>query len=185
MAKLIYTTITSLDGYVADREGRFDWAAPDPDVHAFVNQLERGIGTYLYGRRLYEVMMAWADPEAFADEVAMMREYGEIWRAADKIVYSTTMQGVTTARTRLERRFEPDVVRQMKERASRDLSVGGPSLAAHAIREGLVDEYQRFVTPVLVGGGTRWLPDEIRVDLELLDESRFDNGVVFLRYGIR
>ncbi len=179
MAKLIYAALTSLDGYVADEDGNFDWAEPDEDVHSFVNDLERPIGTHLYGRRLYDVMVAW---ETIDDEQPQMKDYAEIWRAADKIVFSRSLETVSSERTRIERNFDPDVIRRMKAEAARDLSVGGAELAGQAIQAGLVDEIQLFLSPVVVGGGTRVLPDDVRVDLELLDERRFDNGVVYLRY---
>jgi len=177
MAKLIYSAIASLDGYVNDTEGNFDWAAPDADVHAFVNDEERPIGTYLYGRRMYEVMAAW---ETLDDPAPAMRDFAQIWRAAEKIVYSRTLDGVSTPRTRLERAFDPEAVRALK--AERDLSVGGPQLAAEAIRAGLVDECRLYLSPIAVGGGTRALPDDVRWPLELLAERRFGNGVVYLRY---
>jgi len=179
MTKLIYSAIMSLDGYVADENGNFDWAEPDEEVHTFVNEVERPVGTYLYGRRLYDVMVAW---ESIADEQPFIKDYAEIWRAADKVVYSRSLEAVSSARTRIEQSFDPDAVRQMKAEAERDISVGGPELAGQAIAAGLVDEIQLFLSPVVVGGGTRALPDDIRVDLELLDERRFDNGVVYLRY---
>jgi len=181
MARLIYSAISSLDGYVADRDGDFDWAAPDEEVHAFVNDLERGVGTHLFGRRMYEVMVAW-ETMSLADQPDVMRDFAELWRAADKVVYSTTLESVSSARTRLERDFDPDAVRRMKATSERDISVGGPGLAAHAIRAGLVDELHLFLTPIVVGGGTRSLPDDVRVRLELLDERRFGNGVVHLHY---
>jgi dihydrofolate reductase len=184
MAKLIYSAITSLDGYVADEAGNFDWAAPDEEVHSFVNDLERPVGTYLYGRRMYEVMAVWEDPRTVADQPAFMQDYAEIWRAADKIVYSKALDAVSSARTRIEREFDPEAVRQLKAQAGRDLSVGGPELAAQAIEAGLVDEFQLFVAPVVVGGGKRSLPDDVRVKLELLDERRFGNGVVHLHYRL-
>ncbi len=184
MAKLVYTAITSLDGYVADEDGKFDWAAPDEEVHAFVNDLERSIGTYLYGRRLYDTMVVWDTVPSGPDQQPVVRDYAEIWRSADKIVYSTSLQSVSSARTRIERQFEPEAVRQIKASADRDVSVGGPHLAAQAIRAGLVDECHLFVTPVIVGGGTQALPDHVRVDLELLDERRFGNGVVHLHYRV-
>jgi dihydrofolate reductase len=183
-AKLIYTAITSLDGHVADEHGNFDWAAPDEEVHAFVNDLERPVGTYLYGRRLYEVMLAWETMDTGPEQSRVMRDYTEIWQAADKIVYSRTLETVSSARTRIERDFDPDAVRQMKAAADRDISVGGPDLAAHAIRAGLVDECHLFLTPIVVGGGRRSLPDNVRVELELLDERRFRNGVVHLHYRV-
>ena len=181
MANLIYAAITSLDGYVADEDGSFDWAAPDEEVHAFVNDLERSIGTYLYGRRMYEVMVAW-ETMPTEDEPDVVRDYAEIWRAADKIVYSRTLAATSSARTQLERTFDADRIRQMKERTDRDLGVGGPGLAADAIAAGLVDELHLFLTPIVVGGGTRALPDQVRTELELLDERRFAAGVVHLHY---
>ena len=182
MAKLIYSALSSLDGYIADENGNFDWAAPDEEVHAFVNDLQRPVGTYLYGRRLYEVMVAWETPDTFADQQPVLLDFAELWQAADKVVYSRTLEEVSSARTRIERDFDPDAVRQMKASAGRDLTVGGPDLAAQAFRAGLVDECQLFLTPVIVGGGKRALPDKARVGLELLDERRFGNGVVYLRY---
>jgi dihydrofolate reductase len=179
MAKLIYSAIASLDGYVADENGRFDWAVPDEEVHAFINDLERPVGTYLYGRRLYEVMAAW---ETVNDESPSMQDFAELWRAADKIVYSKTMQTVSSSRTRIERDFDPDAVRQLKATAGRDMTVGGPNLAAQAIKAGLVDEWHLFVAPVVVGGGKQSIPDNVHVELELVDERRFGNGMVFLRY---
>jgi len=184
MAKLIATALTSLDGYVADQNGRFEWAAPSDDVHAFVNDLERPIGTYLYGRRLYETMVYWETAPEQPDHTAAVLDYIKLWRAADKIVYSTTLAAPSSARTRIARAFDPHAVRAMKEAAGRDLSIGGPELAAHAFRAGLVDEVRLFANPVIVGGGRRFLPDGVREDLELLDERRFDNGVVYLRYRL-
>ena len=175
MGKLTYSAICSLDGYIEDEQGKFDWAAPDDEVHAFINELERPVGTYLYGRRMYETMVAW--------ETVDSHPYAEIWRAADKIVYSRTLESVASARTRIEREFDPEAVRRLKEQG--DVSVGGPALAAEAIRAGLVDEYQLFLVPVIVGGGKRVLPDGVRLDLELLGERRFEGGVVYLRYRER
>src|SRR6266508_1198800 len=182
MAKLIYSAITSLDGYIADEDGNFDWAAPDEEVHTFVNDLERPVGTYLYGRRMYEVMVAWEMAHTFADQRPVMQDFAKIWQAADKVVYSRTLAAVSSARTRIERDFDPEAVRQLKASAERDLSVGGPHLAAEAIRAGLVDEYHLFVWPVVVGGGKHFLPNRARLQLELLDERRFTNGMVYLRY---
>src|SRR5205807_7887067 len=162
MAKLIYSAIPSLDGYVADEHGNFDWAAPDEEVHRFVNDLERQAGTYLYGRRMYDVMAYWETAHTLADQPPVGRDFAEIWRAADKVVYSKTLEGASTARTRIERDFDPEAVRQLKASADRDLTVGGRELAAQAITAGLVDEYQLFLTPLLVGGGQRALPDHAR-----------------------
>jgi dihydrofolate reductase len=180
MAKLIYSAITSLDGYIADEEGNFDWAAPDEEVHSFVNDLERPVGTYLYGRRMYEVMRAWETMDS--DQHPVARDFAEIWRAAEKIVYSRTLKTVSSARTRIERDFDPEAVRQLKASAERDLTVGGAELAARAIKAGLVDELHLFVTPIVVGAGKRALPDNVRITLELLDERRFGSGVVHLHY---
>jgi dihydrofolate reductase len=185
MAKLIYTAITSLDGYVADERGNFDWSEPDDEVHAFVNDLERPVGTYLYGRRLYEVMVVWENMPDLADQSPAVQDYAAIWQVADKVVYSTTLETVASARTRIERDFDAAAVRQMKASARRDISVGGPDLAAQAIKAGLVDEFHRFVTPVVVGGGTPSLPDDVHLKLELRDIRRFGSGVVHLHYGTR
>ena len=181
MARLIYSAIMSLDGYVADADGTFDWAAPDEEVHTVVNDLERPVGTYLYGRRMYEVMVAW-ETMPLADQPPFVQDFAQIWQAADKIVYSKTLETVSSARTRIERAFDPEAVRRMKARAGRDISVGGPDLAAQAITAGLVDECHLFVAPIVVGGGTRSLPDHVRLELELLDERRFGNGMVHLHY---
>jgi dihydrofolate reductase len=182
MAKLIYTAITSLDGYVADEAGNFDWAAPDEEVHRVVNDLERPVGTHLYGRRMYEVMAAWEGNDIVAGQPTFVQDFADIWRAADKIVYSTTLGTVSSARTRLERNFDPEIVRHMKATAEGDITVGGPTLAGEAIKAGLVDECHLFVVPVVVGGGTRSLPDNVGVNLKLLGERRFRNGVVHLHY---
>ncbi len=174
MARLIYSVIASLDGYVEDDKGKFDWAAPDEEVHAFVNELERPVGTYLYGRRMYETMVFWESPSNVAGEPSVMRDYAGIWQSADKIVYSRTLESVTSARTRIERDFDPEAVRRLKATADRDLTIGGAELAARAIEARLVDEYQLFLVPVVVGGGKRALPGaNVRLDLELLDERRF------------
>jgi dihydrofolate reductase len=182
MGKLIYAAITSLDGYVADEDGNFDWSEPDEEVHAYVNDLQRGIGTHLYGRRMYEVLVVW-ETMSETEGPSYIQEYAEIWRAADKIVYSKTMETVASQRTRIERDFDPEAVRELKARTARDLLVAGPSLAAQAFEAGLVDECHLFVSPVIVGGGNQALPDGVRMDLELLDERRFGNGTVHLRYA--
>jgi dihydrofolate reductase len=184
MAKLIYSAMMSLDGYVADEDGKFDWAEPDEEVHAFVNDLERSVGTYLYGRRLYEVMVAW-ETMNLADQSPFLQDFAEIWQAADKIVYSKTLETASSAKTRIERAFDPEAVRQLKAAAGRDLLVGGPALAAQAFEAGLVDESHLFLAPIVVGGGKQSLPDDVRVELELLDDRRFRSGVVFLRYRTR
>jgi dihydrofolate reductase len=183
-AKLIYSTIASLDGYVADRDGNFGWAAPDQEVLAFVNDLERPIGTYLYGRRMYEVMRYWETFQHVANGPLRELEFAEIWQAADKVVYSATLDEVSITKTRIERQFDPDAVREMKAASDRDISVGGPNLAGQAITAGLIDECHLFLNPVVVGGGNPYFPDDARVDLELLDERRFDSGVVHLHYRI-
>jgi dihydrofolate reductase len=182
MAKLIYSAIASLDGYVADEDGNFDWAEPDEEVHRFINDLERPVGTYLYGRRMYEVMRFWETADTAPGQPDHGRDYAQVWQAADKVVYSRTLERPSTARTRVERDFDPEAVRRMKAEARPDLSVGGPGLAAEAFRAGLVDEVQLFLAPVVVGGGNRALPDKVRVDLDLVDERRFGSGMVLLRY---
>jgi len=182
VARLIYTSIVSLDGYVADADGRFDWAEPSEEVHAFVNDLERPIGTYLYGRRLYDVMVAWEAMPNLAGQPASIQDYARIWRAADKVVYSRTLHATSSARTRIERDFDPEAIRRMKAEAASDISVGGPTLAASAIKAGLIDEYHLFLHPIVVGGGTQALPDHVRVTLELVDERRFRAGEVYLHY---
>jgi dihydrofolate reductase len=184
MAKLIYSAIASLDGYVADEDGKFDWAEPDEEVHTFVNDLARPVGTYLFGRRMYEVLLAWETLNS-ADQPSFITDFAAIWRAADKIVYSKTLETVSSARTRIEREFDPEAVRQLKASAGRDLAVGGPELAGHAFKAGLVDECHLFFAPIVVGGGKQSLPDSVRVRLELLGERRFGNGMVHLRYRTR
>jgi dihydrofolate reductase len=184
MTKLIYSVISSLDGYFEDAEGKFDWSAPDDEVHAFVNDLERPIGTYLYGRRMYETMVFWETVSTEADEAAVFWDYVGIWRAAEKIVYSRTLQTPSSARTRIEREFGPDAVRQLKLSSTADIAIGGGELAGQAIGAGLVDECHLFLCPIVVGGGKRALPDNVRAQLELLDERRFENGVVHLHYRV-
>ena len=184
MGALICAGITSLDGYIADERGDFSWGRPDPELHSFVNELERPVGTYLYGRRMYEVMRFWQTADTEHELPDAEAEYAAIWKDTDKVVYSSTLTEVETPRTRLERAFDADAVRRMKQEAERDLSVSGPHLAEHAFRAGLVDEVHLFVHPVAVGGGTALLPSGIRLDLELRDERRFATGVVYLRYGV-
>ena len=181
MGSLVYTGLVSLDGYFVDAAGNFDWAEPDPEVHAFVNDLERLVGTHLYGRRLYEVMLAWESMDT-TDEPREIADYATVWRGADKIVYSTTLGSVSSARTRLEREFDVEAVRRLKDETVGRISIGGPTLAAHAVRAGLVDEFHVFVSPVIVGGGTRYLPEDAHLELQLDDERRFDNGVVYSGY---
>ena len=182
MAKLIYMAIASLDGYVTDEDGNFEWAKPDAEVHAFVNDLERPIGTHLYGRRLYEVMIGWETMHTLPDQTPQTLDFAAIWQAAEKVVYSRTLETVSTARTRIERDFDPEAIRRLKAEADRDISIGGATLAGEAITAGLVDELHLLVNPIVVGGGMRSLPDAVRWTLELLDERRFANGVVYVRY---
>jgi dihydrofolate reductase len=182
MAKLIYLLNVSLDGYIADEDGKLDWTAPDEEYYSFINDLQRPVGTYLYGRRLYEMMHVWETNPAAAPQSPAAREFAKIWQAADKVVYSRTLEATSTTRTRIERDFDPEAVRQLKAAAERDFTVGGPTLAAHAITAGLVDEYHLFVWPAVVGGGKHFLPNRPRLQLELLDEHRLGNGAVYLRY---
>ena len=184
MAKLIYVSNVSLDGYIEDEHGNFDWTAPNDEVFAFITDLVRSVGTYLYGRRMYDTMAVWETDPALAAQSELMGDFANVWQAADKVVYSTTLDAVSTAKTQLERNFDPDSVRDMKASATSDLTVGGPNLAAHAFKAGLVDECHLFILPVLVGGGKPSLPIGTRAELELLDERRFSNGVVYLRYRV-
>lgn len=185
MAKLIYSAIASLDGYTEDADGRFDWAAPDEEVFAFVNGLERPIGLYLYGRRMYETMAVWETWGTGGDATAVEQEFGELWRAAEKVVYSRTLRAPSTPRTRIEREFDVEAIRRQKETSGSDITVGGAELGGQAIAAGLVDELQLFLNPILVGGGKQALPAAVRVALELSEERRFRGGVVFLRYRVR
>ena len=181
MADLIYAALASLDGYIEDEDGKFDWAKPDEDVHTFVNELERGVGTYLYGRRLYETLAVW-ETVPLDEQPGYIRDYAELWRDSDKIVYSRTLDAPSTSRTRIERDFDADTVRRLKDEAERDLAVGGAELAAQALRAGLVDELHLLLAPVIVGGGKRALPDDVRLPLELVGERRFESGFVHLHY---
>jgi dihydrofolate reductase len=185
MGRLIYSMITSLDGFVSDRDGEFGWGAVGEETHEFINDLTRPVGTYLYGRRMYEVMSYWESVSATRGEPAYIRDFAGIWQAADKIVYSTRLDRVSSERTRIERDFDPEAVRKLKAESDQDLTIDGPTLAAHAIRAGLVDEYQLIIGPALAGGGNRFFPADVAVDLTLLDERRFAGGVVFLRYGTK
>jgi len=185
MAHLIYSAISSLDGYTEDMDGNFDWAAPDEEVHRFINNLERSAGTHLYGRRMYETLMVWETDPSLATESPLLRDFAEIWQAADKIVYSRTLEAVSTRKTQIERNFNPEAIRQLKEAVEQDILIGGPELAAHAFHSGLIDECHLFLMPIIVGGGKQSLPDNVRLELELLEERRFGSGVVFLRYRIR
>jgi dihydrofolate reductase len=184
VALLSYTAIASLDGYVEDRSGSFDWAEPDDEVHGFVNDQERSVGTYLYGRRLWETMLWWGTDEATTDQPPVILDYAAVWRAADKIVVSSSLESLDAPRTRLVRGLDPDAVRALKESSEQDISIGGAALAASAIAEGLVDEIGLYVVPVVVGGGKPALPDA-RLGLTLREERRFPGGTVFLRYGLR
>jgi dihydrofolate reductase len=181
MSKLIYSAITSLDLYHEDANGKFDWSAPDAEVHAFVNDLERPVRTHLYGRRMYDVLKAWEDMQ---DPEPVMQDFAEIWRAADKVVYSRTLEEPSTPRTRIEREFEPAAVRAVKESAETDIAIGGPELAAEALRAGLVDEIHLYLNPIIIGGGKPALPDGVRARLELLSERRFASGVIHLHYRV-
>ena len=181
MAKLIYSAITSLDGYTADKHDNFDWAEPDPEVHSFVNDLQRPVGTYLFGRRMYEVMVAWESMNV-PGQPAYVRDFADLWHTADKIVYSRTLEKASSGKTQIERNFDPAAIRQMKARADRDITVGGPQLAAQAFKAGLVDEIHLILTPIIVGGGNQALPDDVRLQLELIDERSFANGFVHLHY---
>jgi dihydrofolate reductase len=185
MARLIYTANSSLDGCTEDRDGRFDWTAPDEEYFSFITNLVREAGTYLYGRRMYETMMVWETDPNLAAESLLRRDFAEIWQAANKIVYSRTLETVSTRKTQLERSFDPEAVRQLKGAVEQDILIGGAELAAHAFRSGLIDECHLFFMPVIVGCGKRSLPDNVRLELELLDERRFGSGVVFLRYRTR
>jgi dihydrofolate reductase len=185
MAKLIFSAITSLDGYIEDAAGTIQWGAPDEDVISFINHLERPIGTYLYGRRMYETMSFWETAHEIPDMSAGDRDFTELWLAADKVVFSRTLESVSTSRTRLEREFDPKAIEAMKSSMERDITISGPALAAHAIAAGLVDEYQFYVSPIALGGGKPALPSGVRLDLELLSERHFRSGTVYLRYGSR
>ncbi len=185
MGTLIYAANISLDGYVEDEAGAFDWSEPSDEVHAFWNEHERQIGTSLYGRRMYEAMRVWEEDDWLTDQSSVVQEYAQIWRDADKVVYSSTLDTVTTARTRIERQFDPEAVRRLKEESTADLSIGGATLGAEAFRHGLVDECVLLLYPVVVGGGKPALPRGVRLDLELLDHRRFDNGVVHVRHAVR
>ena len=181
MPKLIYTAITSLDLYHEDTDGRFEWSAPDAEVHAFINDLERPVRMHLYGRRMYDVLKVWEDMQ---DPEPVMRDFAAIWRAADKIVYSRSLEEPSTPKTRIEREFDPAAVRALKESAETDIAIGGPELASEALRAGLVDEIHLYVNPILVGGGKRALPDGVRTRLQLLSEHRFTSGVLHLHYRV-
>ncbi|MGC9469792.1 MAG: dihydrofolate reductase family protein [Anaerolineae bacterium] len=185
MGKLIYSALSSLDGYIEDEGGQFDWAVPSDEVHAFINDLTRPVGTHLYGRRMYEVMRVWETEPSLAEQSPVMADFARLWQAADKVVFSRTLQAVSTSRTRLEREFEPDAIRQMKAREEQDLVIGGPTLATIAFRAGLVDECQLFLAPISVGGGKRSLPIGLHLHLDLVEQRQFRNGMVYVRYLIK
>jgi len=185
MAHLIYSAISSLDGYIEDTDGNFDWAMPDEEVHRFINNLEQRADTYLYGRRMYETMMVWETDPNLATDSPLTQDFAEIWQAANKIVYSRTLMAASTRKTKIERNFDPEAIRQLKKTAGHDIVIGGPELAAHAFRSGLIDECHLYLTPIIVGGGKQSLPEVVRLELELLEERRFGNGMVFLRYRAR
>jgi dihydrofolate reductase len=186
MARLIYSMLVSLDGYIEDEQGDFGWGAPeDGEVHSYINELASSVGTYLYGRRMYETMVYWETAHTIPDQPQFVLDWARQWQAAEKIVYSHTLEEVSSARTRIEREFDSDAIRRLKASAEHDITVDGPELAAQAIRAGLVDEFQMIVCPVVVGGGKRFFPDDVRLDLELVEERRFGNGVVVLRYAVR
>ena len=185
MAKLIYSAICSLDGYVADKDGNFSWARPDDELHSFINDIERPIGTYLLGRRMYETMVFWETAEVTPDQCEPASDYAGIWRAAEKVVFSRSLDQVSSAKTRIERDFDAESIRRLKAEADSDISIGGPELAGEAIRAGLVDEYHLWINPIVVGGGNAALPSDARVELELLEQRRFDSGVIHLHYRAR
>jgi len=185
MANLIYVANTSLDGYTEDKDGKFDWTDPNEEVFRFITNLIRADGTHLYGRRMYETMMVWETNPNLARESPLMRDFAEVWQSADKIVYSRTLEAVSTRKTQIERNFNPEAIRRLKEAVEQDILIGGPELAAHAFRSGLIDECHLFITPIIVGGGKQSLPDNVRLELELLEERRFGSGAVFLRYRTR
>ena len=182
MAHLIYTTNTSLDGYIEDREGRFDWMDPSDEVFQFITNLIRADGTHLYGRRTYQNMMVWETDPNLAGQSPLLRDFAQVWQAADKIVYSRTLEAVSTRKTKIERNFDPEAIRRLKESVEQDIHIGGAELAAQACRSGLIDECCLFILPIIVGGGKPALPDNVRLELELLEERRFGSGIVFLRY---
>ena len=185
MANLIYVANTSLDGYTEDKDGTFDWTEPSEEYFRFITNLVRATPTHLYGRRMYETMMVWETDPSLAAESPLRRDFAEIWQAANKIVYSRTLETISTRKTQLEQTFDPETIRQLKEAVEHDILIGGPELAAHAFRAGLIDECHLFVIPILVGGGKSALPDNLRLELELLEERRFHNGTVYFRYRTR
>ncbi|MFD0557387.1 dihydrofolate reductase [Stackebrandtia endophytica] len=185
MGKLLYSMATSLDGYVVDADGRYDWSEPDEETHAFFNEYTSRFGTYLYGRRMYREMVYWETVDQETGHPEVVYDFGRRWRAADKVVYSTTLEDVSSAKTTLERSFDPDAVRRLKDTTDLDMTIEGPTLAVHALRAGLVDEIHQFLSPVIVGGGISFFPDDLRIDLDLIDERRFPTGMVMLQYRVR
>jgi len=185
MANLIYTANTSLDGYTEDMNGKFDWTDPSEEVFQFITNLIRADGTHVYGRRMYQTMMVWETDPNLAGQSPLMRDFAQVWQAADKIVYSRTLEAVSTRKTHIERNFEPEAIRRLKDSVQQDIHIGGAELAAQAFRSGLIDECHLFIKPIIVGGGKPALPDNVRLELELLDERRFGNGEIFLRYRTR
>jgi len=185
LGELIYFVISSLDGYIEDKSGKFDWAEPEEEVHRFVNDLERQAGTYLYGRRMYETMRAWETDPTLAAASPLMQDFATIWKAADKIVFSSSLEKASTSRTRIERRFHPELIRQLKANVRHEILIGGPELAGHAFKAGLVDKCHLFLFPIIVGGGKKGLPDDVRLRLKLEDQRRFGNGTIFLSYSCK
>ncbi len=185
MAKLIYLLLMSLDGYIEDTEGNFGWAAPDEQVHTYINELASPIGTYLYGRRMYETMVYWETAHTIPAQPQFVLDWARQWQSAQKIVYTTTLAEPHSARTKIERAFDPDAVRQLKATSAHDIGIAGPEIAVHALRAGLVDEFQMIVFPVIVGGGKRFFPDNVGLALDLLENHHVSNGVVALRYAVR
>jgi dihydrofolate reductase len=185
MARLIYTTNMSLDGYIEDRDGKFDWTDPSDEVFQFITNLIRTDGTHLYGRRTYESMMVWETDANLAGQSPLMRDFAQVWQAADKIVYSKTLEAASTRKTNIERNFDPEAIRRLKKSVEQDIHIGGAELAAQAFRAGLIDECCLFIKPIIVGGGKAGLPANVRLQLELLEERRFDNGEVYVRYRTR
>jgi dihydrofolate reductase len=185
MAKLIYSMITSLDGYAEATDGGLGTGADDPEVHTFIGDLFRSVGTYLYGRRMYETMVFWETAHTDPDAPPHIVQYARDWQAAEKVVYSTTLRSVSSARTRIEPTFDPSAVRRLKAEVDADLTVDGPNLAAQAIAAGLVDEYHLFITTSVVGGGKRFFPDGVRLDLDLVEERSFNSGLIYARYRTR
>ena len=185
MSKLIYAVNTSVDGFMEDQDGNFGWTEPNDEVFKFITDLMRPIGTHLLGRRMYETMMVWETDPKFAAESSLKRDFAEVWQAANKIVFSTTLENLPTRKTQLMRSFEPETIRQLKANSEHDILIEGPEIASHAFRAGLIDECHLFILPVVVGGGKSAIPNNLRLNLELLEEQHFGNGTVYLRYRIK